>query len=191
MMALFRGSSQTVTCAGSTAYSSARAKKASVLEEERQLNTELFVYAYENNPETGSGSWNAAFKHASAASENFDTLSCDSNKVVTSLAVSSFAFGKRNGFVSCRMRRVVFAQRPDVRLITSFFLDKEFVFSSFLQERGLNLSIDSHRRGLSLPDFNSFVDKFQMNWQLKLVHCTFHSTQDAGASVLLLALYLT
>lgn len=158
-------SSQTFVCADSTAY--ARAKAGNVGVSEPPSDKKHFIYAYENNPKTGSTSWDAELTRATAASKNFDMFSCDSNKIANSLAVASFAVENRSLFLSCPMRRVVFAQRPDVRLITSFFLEKELVFSNYLEERDLNLSSDLDAMADRVEDYNLFLEKFQINWQIK------------------------
>lgn len=133
-----------------------------------------YVYVYERNPKTGSTSWIRMIRRQAQLGhkEEFEVIPCRNDKILNTLAVSRYQVRNKskNAILTCHLRRVAFARRPDVRIISSFFVQKDMVLSKYLQGRSLNLSLlagdDISIR--NTPDYKEFVEGFKIDWQLKL-----------------------
>lgn len=163
-----------VTCKGSSVAMTALANEGSP-ENGRGagLDRSRHVYVYERNPKTGSTSWIRMIRRQAQLGhkDTFQVIPCHSDKVLNTLAVSRYEVkdNSKNFILTCHLRRVVFARRSDVRIISSFFVEKDMVLSKYLHRRSLNLSshegnYDAIRKS---PDYSEFVENFKIDWQLE------------------------
>lgn len=163
-----------VTCRGSSIAVTAFRNESSP-EEVRRAGQERsrYAYIYERNPKTGSTSWIRMIRRQAQLGHKstFQVIPCHSDKVLNTLAVSRYRVKdqSKNSILTCHLRRVVFARRPDVRIISSFFVEKDMVLSKYLHKRDLNLSLyDGNYNSLrKSPEYTDFVENFKIDWQLE------------------------
>lgn len=163
-----------VTCKGSSvAMTTYNGKDSPEYGRRAEQEKSRHVYVYERNPKTGSTSWIRMIRRQAQLGhkDTFQVIPCHSDKVLNSLAVSRYQIKdeNKNSILTCHLRRAVFARRSDVRLISSFFVEKDMVQSKYLQMRGLNLSFhesnyDALRKS---SDYADFVENYKIDWQLE------------------------
>jgi hypothetical protein len=116
------------------------------------------IYMYEKNMKTGSSSWTAMLREAKG-----DVLvrECRPTTVLNALQVYNRKFSS-DVLIPCHTRRMSIPRSADVRIITSFNLEKDMVTSAFLQRT--NRTIDELDR--TSEEYISHKRNFNILWSL-------------------------
>jgi hypothetical protein len=117
------------------------------------------LYVYEKNMKTGSTSWDVMIREAEG---KVDVTECRSSILENAIRVIGLANLKRDTIVSCHTRRMSIPRSVNVRIITSFNLEKDMLTSAFLQWKNLTIA-EFDRSG---DEYSTFKNNFQICWSL-------------------------
>lgn len=97
-----------------------------------------------------------------AGKANHDFIGCKSSNLLNALQVSNYELKDRDAFMACHARRMSFSRKSNVRIISSFTLDKDLIISAYMQRK--NLTIDEVDRSGS--DYKKHKKGFKISWGL-------------------------
>lgn len=104
------------------------------------------------------------------AKGSYDFVHCTETTFRNALRANSYELKDRDAVMPCHMRRMSISRKANVRIISSFNLDKDVVVSSFMQKQ--NLTIDQVDRLGS--DYKKHKEGFRINWALDYMGYSSH-----------------
>jgi hypothetical protein len=124
----------------------------------REQNTGT-IFLYEKNMKTGSTSWDEMIREAEG---RVDVTDCRLTNLQNAVRVLDLAKEARDVIISCHTRRMSIPRSMDVKIITSFNLEKDMLISAFLQTKNITIAeLDRSR-----DEYSAFKSDFEICWSL-------------------------